>query len=118
MAVFARNQYGKPRLGSIHGKADWMAWRMSDHFLLVRRTYLLHLMQTKVDKSAPLMEFKSRKDPNLYLYKYRGRVDYKTKRERGDRCSLFCVKDLNKKHFRKISITKEKETKNFINELF
>ena len=118
MAVFARNQHGKPRLGSIHGKADWMAWKMSDHFLMVRRTYLLRLMQTKVDKSAPLMEFSAKKDPNLYLYKYRGRVDYKTKQERGDRCSLFCVHDLDEKHFRKIPILEKEETENFINELF
>jgi len=115
MAVYAPNKYGIPRLGSIHGEADWMAWEMSDHWLMVRRTHLLQIMDTKVDKSKPIMEFSSIKDPNIYLYKYRGRVDYKSKKERGDRCSLFSVDDLGKKHFRKIP---KQKTKTFINELF
>lgn len=115
MAVYARNQHGKPRLGSIHGEADWMAWEMSDHWLMMRRTYLLQIMNTKVDKSNPIMEFSASKDPNIYLYKYRGRVDYKTKEERGDRCSLFFLDDLDSKHFSKIP---RQKTKTFINELF
>mgnify|MGYP003973729873 CR=1 FL=1 len=115
MAVFAPNQLGATRLGSVHGKADWMAWKMSDHFLMVRRSYLLLLMKTKVDKSNPILEFSASADPKKYLYKYRGRVDYNTKEERGDRVSLFCVKDLNDKHYRKIPIQK---TETFINQLF
>lgn len=115
MAVYARYQHGKPRRGSIHGEADWMAWEMSDHWLMIRRTHLLQIMNTKVDKSKPMMEFSSTKDPNKYLYKYRGRVDRVSKKERGDRCSVFSVDDLDKKHFRKIP---KQKTKTFINELF
>ena len=115
MAVYAPNQFGVKRLGSIHGKADWMAWKMSNHFLMVRRTYLLSLMKTKVDKLNPILEFSASADPKKYLYKYRGRVDFKTKQERGDRCSLFRVQDLDEKHYRKIPKPK---TTNFINQLF
>ena len=94
-----------------------MAWKMSDHFLLVRRTYLLSLMNSKVDKANPILEISASSNPNKYLYKYRGRVDFKTKQERGDRCSLFMVQDLDKKHYRKIPIVGNR-VQNFINSLF
>jgi hypothetical protein len=109
MAVYARNKYGIPRLGSIHGEADWMAWEMSDHWLMGRRTYLEHIMDAKVDKSNPIIEPRAKGGIDTYLYKLRGRED------RGDRCSLFFLDDLDKKHFRKIP---KQKTKTFINELF
>lgn len=114
MAVYARNKYGIPRLGSIHGEADWMAWEMLDHWLMGRRTYLEHIMDTKVDKANPIIEPKIKKGINDYLYRLRGRED------RGDRISLFCLDDLDKKHFRKIpKLPYEKEKKKVkINELF
>lgn len=115
-AVYAPNNFGVERLGSLHGNADWMAWEMSDHFFLARRTYLLSLMETKVDKDNPILEISADSDPNKYLYKYRGRIRQNGE-ERGDRCSLFRVGDLNKKHFKKIPTTKIKR-KSFINKLF
>jgi len=114
MAVYARNKHGIPRLGSIHGEADWMAWEMSDHWLMGRRTYLEHIMDTKVDKSNPTIEPRAEKDIDAYLYKLRGRED------RGDKISLFCLDDLDQKHFRKIpKLPHKKEKKKVkINELF
>ena len=70
-AVYSPNKFGVERLGSLHGDADWMAWKMSDHFLLVRRTYLLSLMNTKVDKTNPILEISASSNPNKYLYKYK-----------------------------------------------
>lgn len=115
-AVYQPNDFGKERLGSLHGNADWMAWEMSDHFLLARRAYLLSLMNTKVDKSNLILEISASRNPNKYLYKYRGRIRQNGE-ERGDRCSLFKVCDLDKKHYRKIPTLKSKSI-NFINELF
>ena len=113
-AVYAPDAIGVPRLGSIHGEADWMAWEMSNYWLFARRKYLLYLMNTKVDKSNPIIEPRAKGNLNKYLYKYRGRAD------RGDRCSLFYEDDLDKKHYRKIPLImkEENKTENLFKEFF